>query len=247
MKNRIWIGLAYFLLMGVVIFSGVPLLVRSLALIVGILAFYEILQLADIKQKDKLLIFAAVWLGLLLLAPLIIRAYWLILAFQVGLLLALVWYYLLRNLKFTQLIYCLFFIYFLLTALGTFVILGSFYPEILFTIFLVVVAFDTVSYLVGRQFNDRPANIFAVSPNKTLQGVIGGLLAALIVSFWLGSSWLFGLGIAFFALTGDLLISLLKREYVKKDMESYLGEHGGILDRMDSLLFVLFMLSLIYF
>lgn len=104
---------------------------------------------------------------------------------------------------------------------------------------------DTGAYLGGRTLGRRPLAP-RVSPNKTVEGLIVGMLFA-IVGVWLASryqSWfpgthalLLGLGIAIVAPIGDLFESFVKREAGTKDAGSLFGAHGGALDRLDAVLF----------
>jgi len=99
--------------------------------------------------------------------------------------------------------------------------------------------FDTFAYLVGYNFG-KTYIAKEISPNKTLEGLIGGVIASaslgclagyifdmylLIVIFLIGS---------IFAFTGDLLISYFKRQSGVKDTGTILPGHGGVLDRIDS-------------
>jgi phosphatidate cytidylyltransferase len=104
--------------------------------------------------------------------------------------------------------------------------------------------FDSGAYLVGRRWGRRrlwPA----VSPGKTWEGVIGGTLLAAALCLAtvkvLGLSYpqAIGLGvlIAVLAQLGDLVESAIKRQVGVKDAGSFLPGHGGILDRVDGLLF----------
>lgn len=103
---------------------------------------------------------------------------------------------------------------------------------------------DIGAYFVGRRFG-RTRLSPRLSPNKTVEGSLGGLLLAALVG-WLAAG-LFGLtpaaGLALGAGTslmgqmGDLWESALKREVGVKDAGALLGEHGGVLDRFDSLAF----------
>ena len=102
---------------------------------------------------------------------------------------------------------------------------------------------------IGKSMGHRPVS--AASPNKTFEGLVGGMAAAFIVSIvvvgmlklgpWdgVGAALILGIGAAAAAPLGDLCQSLLKRDLGVKDMSSILPGHGGVLDRFDSMLFVL--------
>jgi phosphatidate cytidylyltransferase len=114
-------------------------------------------------------------------------------------------------------------------------------------------ATDTGAYAFGRMFGKHKL-IPSVSPAKTVEGALGGLLIA-AVGAWLYVQFLlkpfahlsmlplsivaFGLIVGFVGQVGDLAESLLKRDAGVKDSSKLLPGHGGILDRFDSLLFVL--------
>jgi phosphatidate cytidylyltransferase len=114
-------------------------------------------------------------------------------------------------------------------------------------------ASDIGAYAAGRTFGGRKL-IPSVSPGKTVAGAIGGLAASMLVS-WLYARnvlvpvanlgftpWgalLFGVIISVAAQVGDLFESLIKREGGVKDSSRIIPGHGGVLDRLDSLIFVL--------
>jgi phosphatidate cytidylyltransferase len=117
--------------------------------------------------------------------------------------------------------------------------------QILFFLLAVICVGDIFAYLTGRAFGRRL--MFArISPKKTVEGAIGGLGASIVVGliytrvFWRTSDWrtviLLAGCIAVAGQVGDLAESALKRSANLKDSGALLPGHGGLLDRVDSLL-----------
>ncbi len=115
---------------------------------------------------------------------------------------------------------------------------------------LVAVSYDIGGYFVGQAIGQRPLS--AASPNKTMEGLFGGVAAAIAVPFVivgligvepvgheLPKTLFFCLFCAIVAPLGDLCQSKIKRDLNVKDMGSVLPGHGGVLDRFDAFLFVL--------
>ncbi len=107
---------------------------------------------------------------------------------------------------------------------------------------------DTLAYFAGRAFG-RHLLYPAVSPKKTWEGGVGGLLGGVLATLGLGTAWLVPelsvrdaivLGVlgSAFGQVGDLVESMIKRSYGVKDSGRLLPGHGGMLDRIDGLLFV---------
>ncbi|MGO9560048.1 MAG: phosphatidate cytidylyltransferase [Acidimicrobiales bacterium] len=112
---------------------------------------------------------------------------------------------------------------------------------------VVTVAYDVGGYAFGSWIGQHKLAP-SISPNKTWEGLIGGSLSALIIAMAVVSHlhpWDFGraaaLGVivAVVAPVGDLVESMIKRDMNVKDMGTLLPAHGGVLDRVDALLFVL--------
>lgn len=104
---------------------------------------------------------------------------------------------------------------------------------------------DSGAYFAGHLFGRRL--LFpSLSPNKTVEGSLGGLLLTILVvgfvsyqflDFSLAKAAVIGAGVSIFSQSGDLFESMLKRILEVKDLGHFLPGHGGILDRIDSLLF----------
>jgi phosphatidate cytidylyltransferase len=119
-------------------------------------------------------------------------------------------------------------------------------PQVLFLLMLTVMVSDTAQYYTGRAFGRRPLAA-AISPKKTREGAIGGFVFGTALFVGVGAWWvpgmpmLFraGVGLAIVALgiAGDLFESMLKRSAGVKDSSALIPGHGGILDRIDALLF----------
>lgn len=127
---------------------------------------------------------------------------------------------------------------------------GTYSPFIIFTIILLIWTNDTGAYIVGRLIG-RKALFKSVSPNKTREGFIGGLLTTLIsilLLYYLFNkeleiigkfAWItIGLIVSILGAIGDLIESKLKRFLQVKDSGNILPGHGGLLDRFDALLIV---------
>jgi phosphatidate cytidylyltransferase len=106
---------------------------------------------------------------------------------------------------------------------------------------------DTAAYFGGRAFGRRPLAP-NISPNKTLEGLLFGIVGGTL-AFWLFAvsyqhDWfkgpdalLIGFCVALAAPIGDLFESLIKRDLEVKDTGKFFGAHGGVLDRLDAVLF----------
>jgi phosphatidate cytidylyltransferase len=131
--------------------------------------------------------------------------------------------------------------------------------DLLSFFFLVLMGADTGAYYVGRAFGKHKLAP-SISPGKTWEGVAGGLLAGLLMAtlahFWFFRELPLKLALPLAAvmtsigILGDLTESALKRSVGAKDAANVLPGHGGLLDRLDSLLFnapVIYYFGRIYF
>ena len=112
--------------------------------------------------------------------------------------------------------------------------------------FFITWSCDTGAYAIGRSVGrNRPWA--RISPRKSVEGAVGGLLAAVAAAFiarrWFapylgtGDAVALGLLVGVFAQVGDLVESLLKRDAAHGDSSNFIPGHGGVLDRFDSLYF----------
>jgi phosphatidate cytidylyltransferase len=119
-------------------------------------------------------------------------------------------------------------------------------PQGLFLLMLTVFISDTGQYYSGRAFGRR---LLAptISPKKTIEGAVGGFVAGALVLAVVGRWWLpdvplafrvlLGVALVALGIAGDLFESMLKRSAGVKDSSALIPGHGGVLDRIDALLF----------
>jgi phosphatidate cytidylyltransferase len=118
--------------------------------------------------------------------------------------------------------------------------------EALALLMLTVIVSDTAQFYTGRLFGRR---LLAphISPKKTIEGAIGGFAAGILLLAAVGAMWLpavplwqrilLGAALVAFGILGDLFESMLKRSAGVKDSSGIIPGHGGVLDRIDALLF----------
>ena len=103
---------------------------------------------------------------------------------------------------------------------------------------------DSAGYFIGLKFGKK--KLYAsVSPKKTIEGVYGSIVFTLIFGFYLGQFFQVdsllaiasSLMMCFFAIMGDLIQSKIKRQLKVKDFGNWIKGHGGLFDRLDSIIF----------
>lgn len=126
-------------------------------------------------------------------------------------------------------------------------------PEMIISVFILIWANDTFAYVVGKSIGKRKL-LEKISPKKTVEGFLGGffftLLFSVLIAYYLNQSlfiWLISAIITvLFGTIGDLIESKFKRMVSIKDSGKIMPGHGGMLDRLDSIIFVSPFLYLFY-
>lgn len=170
----------------------------------------------------------------------------------VGLLILIYFLFSLKKIKvettfhrlFLQLIYLVLPFYFLISIPFIF---GEYQPKILICVLIFIWVNDSFAYLVGKNFG-KTKLFESVSPKKTIEGFIGGLVFSLIAAFLITQQhnhpkitlvdWMIIAAIlSIIGTIGDLIESKFKRQANIKDSGNIMPGHGGLLDRLDSLFF----------
>jgi phosphatidate cytidylyltransferase len=146
-------------------------------------------------------------------------------------------------------------IFFLGIAFNMFITMRNQGLTLFIYLFLVTTITDSYAFITGSLIG-RNKLIESISPNKTIEGLVGGSVFGTLVAatYYLTvvnpNVNIFGIYLITFFLTivgqlGDLSFSAIKRYYGKKDFSNIMPGHGGVLDRLDSIIFV--MLSFLFF
>lgn len=204
-------------------------------LILGVIylfAFYEAMKLFDVDD-NKLYVYAVVlWLvafvypspsDLIYLALIVILG---VMAYR-------------KNVDYKQLIP---FFYPSISMLFMYALYHDFGMKVFIWLVIVVALTDTAAYFVGKSIGKTPFS--PTSPNKTLEGVLGGIFIASIAGAFMGTFFVpfilalfISIATSVASVFGDLFESLLKREAGIKDSGNLFPGHGGMLDRLDGYLF----------
>lgn len=126
--------------------------------------------------------------------------------------------------------------------------------DTIFYLLMVIWSTDSGAYLIGKTFG-RNLLAPAISPKKTIEGMVGGVATALLVSSLyvriiqpnlgpVNHVWILTIVISLFGQFGDLVESAIKRHFKVKDSGNVIPGHGGILDRFDSTIFASFIVMI---
>lgn len=139
-------------------------------------------------------------------------------------------------------------IFFLGTSFSLLITLRNISLELIIYLFIITIITDTYAYLTGRLIG-KTKLLETISPNKTMEGMIGGTLAGVFIGVLFYNTVvdaslpiyivvIMTLFLSILGQLGDLFFSAIKRYYGKKDFSNIMPGHGGILDRLDSIIFV---------
>ena len=123
----------------------------------------------------------------------------------------------------------------------------SFDTTIILGVFILIWANDIFAFLIGKNFGKHKL-IERVSPNKTIEGFLGGFIftfifASIVSRYFTGIQpiqWFaIAIIVSIFGVLGDLIESMFKRQAKLKDSSNFIPGHGGFLDRLDSVIFAI--------
>jgi phosphatidate cytidylyltransferase len=231
-KQRIVTGIALILVVGLILVINNFYLIWTILGITYILGVYETNKLIQVDSENLVLSFAAVaWIATLFTSQIEL------LAFLPAIL--MVSYKVYRNEDIKDVFV---FIYPTVSMILFLALYKEFGIFAVLWLILVVSFTDSFAYFSGKSFGKHKFS--PTSPNKTLEGVGGGIIAGTIIGSIAGlyfDGFLYALilsfFVSFFSVFGDLFESFLKRKAGVKDSGNIFPGHGGILDRLDGYLF----------
>ena len=237
------------------IIGGIPYIIA--AVIIGLLALKEMLDIRETKKKFP---FLMKLMSYLILSALVLTNhnsnifeyvldYRFIAITLFLLLLPLIFYQNREKYSINDAMYLIGVLFFLGTAFNLLILVRNYSVLYLLFLVLITVITDTFAYITGKYIGKIKLAVI-ISPKKTWEGLLGGTFFGVLISslfyyqvintnvdvFTLA---IIVTGLSLVGQMGDLVFSSFKRYYGKKDFSSLIPGHGGILDRLDSLIFVL--------
>ncbi len=226
-----------------------------LAMVAGLLAIYEFYRITEVSKVRPLMVFGIVWTLLLIIelyCPVRQSSLLLITSATILSLVMLVFLHHIEGIfqYWAWMVAGVFYIGWLLRLLVelSYSVSRGDWRFWVFLVLFTTFASDTAAYFVGKAMGKHKMAPH-ISPSKTWEGAIAGLIAAVIISnfftldtplqlpFGSGHAIILGVLISIFGQFGDLAESMLKRSASLKDSGSLMPGHGGLLDRIDSILF----------
>ena len=231
-KERVFTGIGLIIALSVILAINNFYLMWGVLGIAYIVGIFEVCKLFKIEDKKSILFLAVLtWITLLSIKDVML------VAFVPALLMASFKAYKNEDMKDV--------LPFIYPTVGLILFFGLYVKFGIFSIIwlIIVVAFtDTFAYFSGKYLGKTKFS--PTSPNKTLEGVAGGIIAGTIFGSVAGlyfNGFIFALilsfFVSFFSVFGDLFESYLKRKADVKDSGNILPGHGGVLDRLDGYLF----------
>lgn len=242
--NQVWIKIRTWWVISLTLCTCMFLGTISLSIFMAVILFFSMKEFLDLTsistlKKDQILIWQFSAIVLYTITQALNKNLWIYLVFIIC---WIAFSYLAFANANSQMIKRIFGMIYLVLGLSAIPSLGTSTPAVFFILFLTSLN-DIFQYLTGRIFKG-PKLAPRISPNKTLSGLIGGMVGSGLISISLAhnfisihyfSAFLLGVFLSILGTIGDLTISLYKRRAQVKDTGSLLPGHGGILDRIDSL------------
>lgn len=219
------------------------------ASVCGLLAAIEFYRAVKISHVEPLTYFGIVWTLLLIISPHCDWPYVNLFLLATAVVLPLLWLLIRRKkgilASWTWTVIGIVYIGWLLSHLVALRELEAGRDWVLFALF-VTFASDSAAFFIGRAFG-KQSLAPEISPKKTVEGAIGGIAGAVIMGLLLAmlldlpisylAATLLAITVSFFGQIGDLLESIFKRNMGIKDSGTAMPGHGGLLDRLDSVIF----------
>ena len=229
--------------------------------LISIIGFYEILSLRENKRKIPFImkILAALCFMLFILTCINVEDYTidskLFVLIPLVLLTPLIWYGKSKEYDVDDAFYLMASTMFLGIAFRYLIVIRTINIHLLMYLLMVTIMSDTFAHFFGTKLG-RIKLCPYVSPNKTVEGMIGGTFFGTFISAMYYLTFinvhastiyvlLFSLVLSLVAQAGDLVFSAMKRKYEVKDYGNIMPGHGGVLDRLDSLIFAIMAFSIL--
>ncbi len=261
MKKRVISALVLtIIIIPLILIGGIPFIVGITA--IGVVGLHELLITRETKKKFPLImkliayLFTAMWIlnSAGVNTFILSIEYYMLALLMVVFISPMVFYNNQEKYNLNDAWYLIGSITFISLVFNALIITRNMGVEYLLYIILIATATDIFALYTGKYIGVH--KLSSISPKKTIEGLIGGVLMATFIAslFWYTvidptSSFIvipLTLGLAVAGQVSDLTFSAIKRKYKKKDFANLIPGHGGILDRLDSLFFIILLFSLVY-